>query len=226
MSNVGLEPDSSTTRPLYLHISKSAALPPKAWAVLQALHENDHAIPVAAANVVIEASIAVGPFREAVELYKQLHKICESGPNTETFNILFQGLSKSGPKGMAMFLASEMKALGIKADDLTYDRLILICLREDDYEDAFRYLEEMKAIGRDKGEGSQKGWWMRGGTSSALVRRCIVAGDKRAWDILSEMEVRGVGSAKLRNWAEENWNGKPRAITQSEGKLKNWATMR
>jgi pentatricopeptide repeat protein len=225
MSKAGLEPDSSTTRPLFLHLSQSTALPPKAWEVLQALHENDHAIPVAGVNVVIEASIAVGNFKEAVELYKQLHTICESGPNTETFNVLFQGLSRRGPKGMAMFLASEMRALGIKADHLTYDRLILICLKEDDYEDAFRYLEEMKDIGSGKEEGGQKGWWMRGGTASAMVRRCVVAADERAWDILSEMDKRGTGSAKLRSWAEENWKGGPRAVAENEGKLKNWVTM-
>src|SRR6266536_2437395 len=91
MSMAGLEPDSSTTRPIYLYLSQAPYLFSKAWEVLRALSNDGHVIPAAAANVVIEASIAVGRFEDAVELYKELYTICKCGANTETFNVILQG---------------------------------------------------------------------------------------------------------------------------------------
>ncbi|TVY87554.1 Pentatricopeptide repeat-containing protein, partial [Lachnellula willkommii] len=198
IQKAGFEPDSSTTRPLFSYLSIHKSLPSKAWTVLERQFKEGHTIHIAAINVVIEACIAVGQFDDALELYKELHKLCEAGPNIETFNVLLQGAAKNMAKDSAMFLASEMIALGIKPDHLTYDRLVLVCLQQDDYEDAFKYLEEMVDIGRDKFENGQKGWWMRPGTASVLVRRCAHAGDKRAWEILKEMKRRGLPPKKVR----------------------------
>ena len=207
MSKAGLEPDSNTTRPLYLYLSQNHKLPLDAWDTLKAMCGDGHVIVVAATNVVIEALSSFGQIDQAVHLYKELYQICDAGPNTETFNILLQALSRRDKsKDLAMFLAAEMKALGVKPDQLTYDRLIFVCLREDDYEDSFRYLEEMKDAGA--------GWWMRPGTATALVRRCVTAGDVRAWELLSEMTKRGMDQEKvlrLRFWTEktfqqEKWN--------------------
>lgn len=199
MSKAGMGPDAGSTRPIYLYLVSKPDLPAKAWEVLESLHEDGHLIPTAAANVVIEANLAGGRLLEAVELYKALYKICEAGPDRNTFNVLFQGASQQKRKDLAMFLASEMRAYKIKPDELTYDRLILVCLTEDDYEDAFRYYEEMVSTGNS-------GWWMRGGTASSMVKRCVAARDERAWDILAEMERRSIGTYHLKKWAEENWN--------------------
>jgi len=231
MAKAGLEPNSSTTRPIYMHLSKSASLPAKAWDILQELHEDGHQMPAAAANVVIESSVSLGLSSEAIEQYKSLHTICGS-PNTETFNVILQGAARwDGSKDIAMFLASEMLAAGVKPDSLTYDRLILICLGEEDYEDAFRYLEEMVGAGGSgrSAEGDKdsrgKGWWMRGGTAAALVRRCVEAGDARAWDILTQMEDRGLGNAKLRRWVEENWEMPQSGRKEEKPLMGRWGTL-
>lgn len=225
MSQAGLEPDSNSTRPLYLYLSSSANLPHKGWKVLHDLYEDGHAIPIAAVNVVIESTISVGHFDEAIGLYKQTHELCDSGANTETFNIMLQGCSRQESKDLAMFLASEMTALGVKPDQLTYDRLILVCLNEDDYGDAFLYLEEMKAAGETKGD--KDGWWMRSGTATAMIKRCVANDDERAWSVLDEMEKRNyIKSGRLRAWVEQNWRGHPNPSqppTSSEKKLSNWA---
>lgn len=212
MAKAGLEPDSNTTRPIYLHLTSNETLLIEAWEVLKNLHKDGHVVPVAAVNVVLEATIKLGYLEKAVGLYKELHRICEGGPNTETFNVLLQGTSRIAQgavsnKGAAMFLASEMRALGIKADWLTYDRFILVCLQEEDFEDAFRYLEEMKTVGADKEEKGRKGWWMRKGTASLLIRRCVNTGDPRAWNLLAEVEDRGFDDGRLREWVETNWKG-------------------
>jgi len=205
IQKAGFEPDSSTTRPLFTYLSGRKYLPVKAWRVLETQFKEGHTIHIAAINVVIEACIAAGDFNHAIELYKELHTLCEAGPSVETFNILLQGAGKRRAKDSAMFLAAEMIALGIKPDFLTYDRLIVACLNQDDYEDSFRYLEEMVDMGKDKFENGQKGWWMRRGTASALVRKCAQAGDKRAWDILVEMEKRGMEVESVKLGADEAW---------------------
>lgn len=224
MTKAGLQTDANTTRPLFLALTRSRELPVKAWAELKGLMHNGHVLPVAAANVVIEAAIHTGQFEKAVELYKSLHDICTSGPNTETFNFLLQGASRNDRKDLSMFLAGEMQALGIKPDHITYDRLILACLQQDDYEDAFLYLEEMADVGSDQPNG---GWWMRPGTAKVMVEKCVANSDQRAWDILERMETRRMKTFQLRDWAEQKWKGPPRNI-KLDSKLAvtgMWATI-
>lgn len=225
MSNAGLAPDSSSTRPLYLYLSSSTNLPAKAWIALHELHEDGHEVPIAAINVVIESTISVGHFDEAMGLYKRVHTICESGANTETFNIMLQGCSHRKSKDVAMFLASEMTALGVKPDQLTYDRLILVCLNEDDYEDAFLYLEEMKTAGNLKGE--EDSWWMRRGTAMAMVKKCAANNDRRVWRVLDEMDRRRYNkSGSLRIWVKQNWKESPDAKLpppSTEHNLSKWS---
>ncbi|KAK0102828.1 hypothetical protein ONS95_000974 [Cadophora gregata] len=205
MAKASIEPDTSTTRPLYLTLSKSRETAQQAWKDLEELAQDGHTIPVAAANVIIEAHIEVGQFEHAVELYKGLHDICGSGPNTDTFNVLLQGASRQERKDLSVFLASEMRALGIEPDMLTYDRLILSCLyMQDDYEDAFKYLEEMVEVGSDKPDG---GWWMRGGTATVFIKRCVEKKDPRAWTLLDEMARRGMDNFKMKDWVHQNWKG-------------------
>ncbi|KAG0649078.1 Pentatricopeptide repeat-containing [Hyphodiscus hymeniophilus] len=221
MTKAGLEPDSSTTRPLFLYLTQNDSFPSKAWKTLKAINHDGHAIPAASVNVVIEAKIHREQFIQAVEFYKELHTICKSGPNTETFNILLQGVTRHSNKSSAMFFASEMRALGVKADRLTYDRFILACLKDADYEDAFRYLEEMRIIGANKEEDGQKGWWMRGGTARSLIQRCAKGGDLRIWDLLDEMERRALDQGRTRKWVEGNWEGERKGNQLSE-KLAQW----
>jgi len=144
----------------------------------------------------------------------------------ETFNVLLRGIERYSSKDVAMFLAGEMSALGIKANELTYDRFILVCVKAEDYEDAFRYLEEMMEVGADvddNGEKTDKGWWMRKGTASNLARRCICEGDERGWLILKEMEERGMGSPKLKSWAVGQWKGRENMLDAARLKESSWA---
>ena len=219
MSKAGLEPDTSNTRPLFMYLTQGLNAEEgrqktiKGWKTLQRMHDEGRVIPPAAINVLLEAVITTCSFTEALNMYKQLHTIVDSGPNAETFNVMLRALSRNNQrddvsrqsKPSAMFLVSEMRALKIKPDRLIYDRLILICLMEDDYSYAFRYLEEMQEVGRTRGEPD---WWMRGGTAAAMVRRCVLDHDERAWDILKEWETRGIGQGGWRNvrkWAEQYW---------------------
>lgn len=209
MKKAGLEPTDGTTRSIYTHISTTERLPADAFKILQSLKKEGQTVPTAAVNVILEASVSQGHLQGAVEQYKALHTICPNGPNTATFNNLLQGCAKTfGNKDLAMFLASEMAALGIRPNVMTYDRLVLVCLMEDDYEDAFRYMDEMK---RTFGNSE-----LRTGTLHALVKRCVAVGDERAWSLLNELEGKGHSRGKLRSWAEEEWKKVPKRLIPAE----------
>lgn len=207
MSAAGIFPTEASTRALFVYLRQEPPRPAKAFEILKELKDSKRDIPTPAVNCIIEACIHRDDLSQAFEHYKNLHTVCSAGPTTATFNVLLRGCSQATRKDLAMFLASEMLALGVAPDALTYDRLILVCLDADpssdirntgtEYEDALRYLAEMKSMG----------WFPRRGTLVALVKRCSEVGDDRAWELLEEMEKRGMSIHTLETWLEKNWTG-------------------
>ncbi|KAI9745819.1 MAG: hypothetical protein M1818_000500 [Claussenomyces sp. TS43310] len=269
MKKARLEPSEGATRPIFTYLMSSrdakgedqqTSEPPaplRAWTILTELQEEGHPIPVAAANVVLSAASNTTSLslESTIELYKQLHTICSDGPNTATFNALLQGCSREDKNGRtaksdAMFLASEMVALGIPADELTYDRLVLICLGgegneadgTDGLEDALRYVDEMRGtLGRilpspaaaaaaaaptmrgDMGphSGANKGAPLRMGTWNLLVKRCAELGDERVWALLDEMAQLRFGTQRLRAAVEERWRTRSREMERTQS-VQGW----
>ncbi len=199
MTAAGHRPTESSTRPIFTHLCQSDTLPARALAMLADLREQDRKVPVQAVNVIMQANIAHRDLAAALEIYKTLHTISPGlGPNTATFNNLFRGCAQAARKDLAMFLASEMLALKVAPDALTYDRLILVCLNsESNIYDAWRYFEEMKALD----------WWPRDGTVVALVRRACEDGDARVWRLLDDLKRRGLLGTRLRGVVGEYWKG-------------------
>lgn len=194
MKKAKVLPDDRATRSLTQYLEQSSDYADKAFSILQDLDEQGRDVPTAAFNSVLEATIETAGLTAAMEQYKTLHQMSSEGPNINTFNILLRGCKADRRKDTAMFLAAEMLALKLTPDAITYDRLLLICLQEDDYEDAFRYYGEMKEFG----------WTPRNGTLHAMVRRCGESGDGRAWDVLDYMMQLGMHDARLRQWLHEN----------------------
>jgi hypothetical protein len=190
-----------TTRSVFTHLISNPKLPMEAFEALTQIHKDGNMIPQAAINVVIEADIALGQLQQAVTHYKEMQNICQDGPNTSTFNVLFKGCSNnSGNKDLAMSLVSDMTSLNLKPDMLTYDRLILICIKhKEDYEDAFLYLDEMRTVFPfgQKFPGVNRG--PRAGTWRMLIYTALEMGDSRAIALIEEMENCGHDISHYRN---------------------------
>ncbi|KAL8929216.1 MAG: hypothetical protein Q9208_001299 [Pyrenodesmia sp. 3 TL-2023] len=197
MTSTGMSPTAYSTRPILLHLRQSSHLPQIALSILRELHRQGRPVPIEAANVVIESYIEHGRLDAALETYRTLHTLCPSGASTSTFNRLLRGCR--GRKDVAMFFASEMVALKISPDALTYDLLILVCMessREDDMDDAWRYWEEMRGAG----------WWARPATVLALAKRCCQMGDERIWQLQGDhREGHGVERSVLEELVNEGW---------------------
>ena len=199
MGASGYPPTESSTRPIYTYLHQSPSLPAKALSILEDLREQDRQIPIQAINVIMQASISHHDLTAALSLYKSLHALAPYlSPDTASFNILFRGCVQAARKDLAMFLASEMLALKVGPDSLTYDRLILVCLNtEAAIDDAWRYFEEMRDLG----------WWPRGGTTIALARRACERGDQRTWELIHDERGAAIEKVKVRQMVRDFWKG-------------------
>jgi pentatricopeptide repeat protein len=191
MQNSGLRVSPDALHPLYTYLSKDASRPMEAFKRLQTLSSTSkkEKIPLVLVNTCIQAccSQSLNALSDGIEIYKALHKVCKTGPNTATFNILLQGCSHGNRKELAMFLANEMMQLGLKPDRLTYDRLVLVCLGADTVGDALLYYEEMTA----------SGWYPRQGTFEALINEALKKGDERAVALVRDYGEKGGAGERL-----------------------------
>ncbi|KAI9725340.1 MAG: hypothetical protein M1828_003190 [Chrysothrix sp. TS-e1954] len=204
MNRAGITPDQGSTVPILNSIRSSTERIAETFSILEHLNETGRTVPTAALNCIIEAALLNDDLPGAIAYYKSLHKICPAGPNIVTFNTLLKGCKDMQRKKTAMFLVSEMIALGVTPSRLTYDRLILTCLQEEDHEDGLRYYEEMKQLKLHP----------RFGTLKVMAEKCCAAGDERCWDLVADMHMQGMPTFELRESMATTW----RAL-RAEGRL-------
>jgi pentatricopeptide repeat protein len=149
MKRIDLEPGTKSTRSLHRYFNTFSETTNRttridgAFSKLRELKSEGRDIPIAALNVVIENADA----QNAMELYKSIPFLCNSPPNVHTFNHLFRLLRVGAPDRAAlMFLVSEMKAMGVQPDMLTYDRILLVCARHGFWKDAGLFWKDMKHL--------------------------------------------------------------------------------
>ncbi|KAI0841934.1 hypothetical protein F5Y06DRAFT_258633 [Hypoxylon sp. FL0890] len=197
MAKADLRPDLSTTRSIFRILRESSSETDRALEVLNDL-KSQYQVPTAAFNVVLEATEAHYGFKMASDLYRNVRQVCTAGPDLETYHILLRHCTMR--KSMN-FLFAEMEALSIEPTQTTYDHLIRISCMQDNYEQAFHFLEKMRTI---RTAGLPNDWWMSRDVALALVRRCIQAEDIRVQDLIEECRKRGMSiDAEVQEWLED-----------------------
>lgn len=212
MHENGFAADEHSTRRLFRWARREIDRPKSLFGILRGLARACRQVPLALVHVAMEASLYQKDVELAIEQYKALNSVCPGGPATETFNVLLRHLH--GRKDLAMYLVAEMVERGIQPDHLTHDRLLLVCLVEEDYEDAFTQYREMR----------KRGFTPRGGTFAVLAKRCAAAGDERAWQVLSMMADCGIDERKILvvdAWLKKYWGTR---LTKSVFTKKNPAS--
>ncbi|CAI2168572.1 15198_t:CDS:2 [Funneliformis geosporum] len=184
MRNSGLKVSLFDANEIFLHIRKNSESIDQAYYCLEELHKEGKDIDPTALNVIIAACSNVGgtPKRNidmvrAFETYKAAEKLGVK-PNTETFNILLLICCLAKQKDVADQLWQEMHDLHIVPIGLTYCRMIKTICTQDDYEEAFTYLEEMKS----------KNILPSQDVYDNIIKKCVLNGDARAKIALEEME--------------------------------------
>ena len=135
MTADNLPPSRTETRSLYLLLCKSPPMVAEALGHLRELHAQGRKVPLAALNLLLECHVMQNDLTSAMNIYKQIHKfvplaegVKKTFADVETFNFLLKGCRTAEPPDseLASFLISELLALRIKPNALTYDRLILV----------------------------------------------------------------------------------------------------
>ncbi|KAI1469661.1 uncharacterized protein F4812DRAFT_419872 [Daldinia caldariorum] len=184
-----LRPSLSSTRSIYRVLRNSPEETDKALAVLNDLRLH-HRVPAAAFNVVLEATELHHGFQAALDLYRSVRQICADGPDLETYHILF---SHCTMRKSMNFLFAEMQNFSIEPTQATYDHLVRISSMQDNYEQAFAFLEKMQSC---KTGGIPNNWWISRDSALALIRRCIHSEDIRAQELIEECRKRGMSVDK------------------------------
>ena len=216
MLQARLPPTEASTRAIFGYLCDDYGRPTEALQILRRLQEEDRPIPHAAFNVVLEAFIRFNDLGSALESYKTMHLIIPKGPDTSTFNTLLRGCRHTNRFDLAMFFASEMTALNIPPNALTYDRLILACLAERDTADrgfgnAWKYYEEMR----------QMGWSLRAGTLRFLGRTGCEVEDERIFELVQEGSFTPERMHTVMHW---HWGKKTKGGGQDKQRTTEEAT--
>ena len=191
MKASGYSPTEGSTRPIFTYLSQCPQNPYKVHKLLYLIRDEGRTLPIQAVNVLVEAYIHHGHLSPALELYKSMEILSPTlSPNVATFNNLLRGCAYQRRKDIAMFLASEMVALDIAPNALTYDRLLLVCINTDQgLDNAWCYFDEMKAAG----------WRPRRGTAISLAKKACASGHQRVWDLMEDENGHGLPAEKLKS---------------------------
>jgi len=172
----GIVPRPETVQPISNLLKNDIDRVDRTWKILDELRDEGHSIDAAAINAIIDASITLGDLQRAIGAYKTFNDYA-SRPDIETYNLLLRGCIDAKHRELGDKLLLDLKQAGIRPNALTYERIILLCLTQPTYEDAFFYLEEMKA---------QK-FLPPLRVYEAIIRTCVVAGDSRYALALTEL---------------------------------------
>ena len=156
------------------------------WAIIDEIHKAKSGLELDALKVIIQASVLLQDLQRAVGFYKSLSDYGLS-PDVTIFNTLFDGCIAAQHRQLGDVLLADMKkSKYIKPNRETYEKIIQLCLTQDVYEDAFFYLEEMKAAGFVPTQAVYE----------ALILKCRSMGDTRMDLALEEMLEYGYSMPK------------------------------
>ncbi len=176
MSTTGTTPSIETTKPISEYLGQDVEKIDFAWRLIEELHKEGHQLNIAGPQAVISAAVASGDLPRALAFYKALPDISFS-PDLHIFNHLLQGCVQAADRQMGDHLLAELKTAKVKPNQTTYENIIYLCLTQPVYEDAFFYLEEMKAMGFKPPPSIY----------AALVETCLSSNDTLSQIALQEM---------------------------------------
>lgn len=191
--------ESCLSPPQTLHLSflikeigKSAQNLDRAFFILQDIVQKEgKSIDIVAFNCLLSACIHLKDASRAISTYRDAASL-KVQPNIETFNLLLHAAQLVGHIDLAMYILSDLKTAQITPNADTYARVILTYLAQPgtSYDQAFIYLEEMKASGHIPSPGIY----------STFVKKCVYSNDDRAMTILEEMKRVGYNVKHLERY--------------------------
>lgn len=178
----GLEPTSATAAPIVNVLSKSAEILDEAFYQLEDTVARGEMVDVTALNALVEASVRLKDLQRARATQAAAADL-KITPTLETYNLVLSACIEARHRPLGDTILTEITNANppLKPDAVTYERMIMLCLTQPTYEDAFYFLEQMKAAGITP----------RASTYENLIRKCARVKDPRWKVALEEMESLG-----------------------------------
>ena len=175
----GMTPTMVTAEPIISALRHVDTID-QAFYALEDMRKIGDPVDIVAFNAVILASGRLGDLKR-VRATQAAAKDLGLSSTIDTFNIVLSSRVTATHRALGDTILSEMSALSILPDHTTYERMILLSLTQVVYEDAFYYLEKMKA----------DGFKPPACIYSSLIRKCVEVEDKRWRLVKEEMELLG-----------------------------------
>ncbi|WVQ84992.1 hypothetical protein IAT38_007156 [Cryptococcus sp. DSM 104549] len=177
----GLEPSMETLQPI-ISVLTSAEVIDEAFYSVEDMHKAGEPVDLAALHVLIAASAEIGDLQRVRATQTAVPDFGLT-PTAETFNLVLAGCVKAKHRPLGDTLLTEMESANppIAPNAETYEQIIELCATQPVYEDAFYFLEKMKA------DGFTPSIW----TYTTLVKKCVVENDSRFNIVADEMRLVG-----------------------------------
>jgi len=175
-----VDPIDSTSATILDAVKINAESVDIACLTIDEIYKEKKSVDLAALKVLIQAAVHLGDLQRALGTYRSFPDY-NVVPDISIFNILLDGCIKTQHRQVADSLLMDLKEANLKPNQNTYEKIIYLCLAQETYEDAFFYLEEMKAAGHSPPRKVYK----------ALAEKCRLNNDARFDIIIEEMQESG-----------------------------------
>ncbi|KAK8858809.1 hypothetical protein IAR55_003039 [Kwoniella newhampshirensis] len=177
--DAGLTPTLATVQPI-VAVLKNAEVIDQAFYALEDMHKAGQPVDIAALNALIEASARSGDLQR-VRATQMAAGDLGLSPNIDTFNLVLSCCITTRYRPLGDTVLSEMVAHDIAPNSTSYENMVLLCLTQATYEDAFYYLEKTKSDGFKPSYAVYE----------ALMRKCVTLQDSRWRLVMDEMKAVG-----------------------------------
>ncbi|GAB5592758.1 hypothetical protein Unana1_07658 [Umbelopsis nana] len=176
----GISTRKETALPIVHQLGTSVSAIEKAIQILKDLHAEGKDIHIAGFNGVLYAAARAKQI-DMVKYAFSLAPLFKVKVNVDTYNCLLDASIYATDWDYGNEIWSLMKAAKIKPNSTSYSKMVVLCCTQDDYEDCFRYLEEMKYFKYVPPRGCYQ----------TLIRKLANAADDRVHVAIEDMRACG-----------------------------------
>ncbi|KAL9544690.1 hypothetical protein PS6_008641 [Mucor atramentarius] len=145
MRKIGIIPDKKTALPVAYKIGRDINAIHKAKEALQDMADHGEPVDVTAFNLVIHAFAFNQKYDEAISQYGQAKRLGVT-PNSETLDATLDACIHCKDAELGVSIYQECVSQGIKVSATSLSKMVTLMCTQEDYEDAFTYLERMKKL--------------------------------------------------------------------------------
>jgi pentatricopeptide repeat protein len=145
MRKVGVIPNKKTAIPIAYRLGKDKNAVRKAREALREIAADGQEVDISAFNLVIHSLAYNKEYDDAITLYAQ-SKEFNVKPNDETLSAVLDACIHCKDAELGVSIYQELLSKGVKASVSSLSKMVTLMCTQEDYDDAFKYLERMKKL--------------------------------------------------------------------------------